>query len=189
MAADTTAGTATTEAPVPVATYLEENGVGVEPVAPGSLTDLSVSIPTPPDWSERQDPKLPASTQVIGKGDKYYPSAILTVFKLIGGVNAAEVVKHGLSDAELSRNFHRLDSSTADFHGFPSAMIQGSHDLGGQRVHTWFRMVVPTGRATSSPPAGQQYLVQLTIVTLADQAAKQAADVEAIMNGFTVAAR
>ncbi|HEU4363054.1 MAG TPA: LpqN/LpqT family lipoprotein [Mycobacterium sp.] len=182
------ASATTAEAPVPVAKYLEDSGVGVEQVAPGSLTDLTVSIPTPPGWSKRQDPNLPPGTQVIGQGDKY-PSAILTVFKLTGNVNAAEVVKHGLTDATLSRNFHRLDSSTADFHGFPSAMVQGSHDLGSQRVHTWFRMVVATGRATGSPPAGQHYLVQLTIVTLADQAAKQAADVEAVINGFTVAAK
>lgn len=180
-----TAATETsTEVPVPVATYLEHNGVGAEQVAPATLTDLTVSIPTPPGWSKRDNPNLPAGTQVIGKGERY-PSAILTVFKLTGDVNAAEIVKHGFADAELSRNFRRLDASTDDYRGFPSAMIQGSHDLNGQRVHTWFRMVVATG----SPPDDQHYLVQLTIITLADQAAKEAADVEQIMNGFTVAAK
>ncbi len=180
----TTAEPTATEVPVPVATYLEHNGVGAEQVAPGALTDLTVSIPTPPGWSKRDSPKLPAGTQVIGKGDKY-PSAILTVFKLTGEVKPAEIVQHGFADAELSQNFRRLDASTADYQGFPSAMVQGSHDLGGQRLHTWFRMVVATG----SPPGDQPYLVQLTIVTLADQAAKQAADAEAIMTGFTVAAK
>ncbi len=153
-------------------------------MAPNSLTDLTVSIPTPKGWSKRKNPKLPPTTEVIGKGDKY-PTAILTVFKLNGNVDAAEVVKHGLADAELSQNFHRLDSSAADFHGFPSAMLQGSHDLDGQRVHSWFRLVVATG----SPPASQRYLVQLSIITLADQAAAHAADVETIINGFTVAAK
>lgn len=180
----TTAAESTTESPVPIATYLEEHGIGVEQVVPAELTDLTVSIPTPPGWSKRENPALPAGTQVIGKGDRH-PSAILTVFKLTGDVDAAELVKHGFADAELSRNFRRLDASTDDYQGFPSAMIQGSHDLNGQRVHTWFRMVVATG----SPPAGQHYLVQLTIITPADQAAKEAADVEKIMKGFTVAAK
>ena len=174
-----------TEVPVPVATYLEHNGVGAEQVAPSSLTDLTVSIPTPPGWSKRENAQLAAGTQVIGKGDRKYPSAILTVFKLTGAVKPEEIVKHGFADAELARNFRRLDASTDDYQGFPSAMIQGSHDLGDQRLHTWFRMVVATG----SPPDGQHYLVQLTIVSLADQAVQQAADIETIINGFTVAAK
>ena len=136
----TAASATATEAPVPVATYLEEHGVGVEQVVPDSLPDLTVSIPTPPGWSKRADPTLPPGTQVIGTGDRY-PRAILAVFKLNGDVDASEVVKYGLADAELSRNFRR------------------------------------------------RYLVQLTIVTLADQAASQAAAVEAIMTGFTVAAK
>ncbi|MGH3563830.1 MAG: LpqN/LpqT family lipoprotein [Mycobacterium sp.] len=184
----TTSGTATTatttEAPIPIGQYLKDQGIVGEQVAPNSLTDLTVSIPTPPGWSKRKNPKLPADTQVIGKGDKY-PRAILTVFKVNGAFDAGELVKHGLADAELAPNFHKLDYSTADFHGFPSGMIQGSHDLDGQRVQSWFRMVIATG----SPPDNQRYLVQLSIITPADQAAAQAADVETIINGFTVAAK
>lgn len=182
----TTSSTATpTETPVPLGKYLEEQGVRAEPMAPDSLTDLTVSIPTPAGWSKRDNPTpLPGST-VIGKG-KTYPTAMLTVLMLTGKVNAAELADHVLADAELSQNFHKLDTSTDDFHGFPSVMIQGSQDLDGQRVHTWFRMVLATGRATGSL---QHYLVQLTIATLADQAAAQALDVEKIIDGFTVTAK
>ena len=64
-------------------------------------------------------------------------------------------------------------------------MVQGTYDLDGQRLHSWFRMVIATG----SEPANQRYLVQLSVTTPADEAAEQAADVEAVMNGFTVAAK
>lgn len=180
----TTPTTMVTGDPVPIGQYLQDKGVTAEPVAADALPDLQVSIPTPPGWSRIENPKLAPTTQVIAKGDKY-PRAILTVLKLTGEFDAADAVKHGFADAELQPNFHRLDASLDDFDGFPSAMIQGSHDLGGERVRTWFRMVIATG----SPPADQRYLVQLTIVTLADQAAAQAGDAETIMTGFTVAAK
>jgi hypothetical protein len=64
-------------------------------------------------------------------------------------------------------------------------MIQGSYDLNGKRLHSWSRIVIPTG----SPPDNQRYLVQLTITSMADQAFAQASDVEAIIAGFTVAAK
>lgn len=170
--------------PVPIGKYLQDKGVGAEQVAPNALPDLTVSIPTPPGWSKIQNPKLSPATEVIGKGDKF-PRAILTVLKLTGDFDPTEAVKHGFADAEMAPNFHRLDASLDDFDGFPSAMIQGSHDMDGQRLRTWFRMVIATG----SPSSDHRYLVQLTIVTLADQAAAQAADAEAIMQGFTVAAK
>ncbi len=44
-------------------------------------------------------------------------------------------------------------------------------------------MVIPVTPA----PAFQRYLVQLTVTTLADQAAAASTDVEAIISGFNVA--
>jgi hypothetical protein len=64
-------------------------------------------------------------------------------------------------------------------------MIQGSYDVEGTRLHSWNRIVIPTG----SPPTNQRYLVQLTITSLADQAVTQSTDIEAIIHGFVVAAK
>jgi hypothetical protein len=64
-------------------------------------------------------------------------------------------------------------------------MIEGSYGVSGNRLHTYNRMVIATGSA----PAQQRYLVQLAVTSLADQAAPDAADVEAIIKGFTVAAK
>ena len=121
---------------------------------------------------------------MISKGDKY-PTARLVVFKLRGDFDPAQVIKHGNDDAQLFENFKQLDASTANFNGFPSSKIQGSYDLDGTRLHSFNRIVIPTG----SPPANQRYLVQLTITSLADQAVAQSSDIEAIIHGFVVAAR
>jgi hypothetical protein len=180
----TTTTTESSEPPVTVGRFLEDQGVGAEAVAPNALTDLTVSIPTPAGWTKKENAMLPATTLVIGKGDKL-PRAILSVVRLNGDFDAREAIKHGVVDAQLSKNFRLLDASNEDYQGFPSSMVQGTHDMEGQRLHSWFRMVIATGSA----PASQRYLVQLAVTSFNDQAPKQAADVEAIMNGFTVAAK
>lgn len=176
--------TTTTVAPVPLSQYLESIGVTGEQVAPNTLTDLTVSIPTPPGWEKVEKPDITASTEMIAKHGRY-PTAMLMVFKLRGDFDPADVVKHSNADAELADNFKRLDESTANFRGFPSSMIQGSYDVKGVRLHGFNRVVIATG----SPPANQRYLVQLTVTSLADQAVPESSDIEAIINGFTVAAK
>ena len=173
-----------TQAPVPFAQYLESSGVSGEAVAPGKLPGLTVSIPTPPGWQKVDKPNIAPTTEAIGKGGNF-PTAMLMVFKLNGDFDAAELVRHGNADATLADNFKLLDQSGANFHGFPSSMIEGSYDLGGQRLHTYNRIVIPTGSA----PDHQRYLVQLAITSLAEQAAPDAADIQAIIHGFTVAAK
>ncbi|MDD7811243.1 LpqN/LpqT family lipoprotein [Mycobacterium sp. CSUR Q5927] len=170
------------QAPVTVGRYLEDQGVAAEAVAPNALTDLTVSIPTPPGWTKKESPTLPKTTLVIGKGETF-PRAILSAVKLDGNFDSHEAIKHGVVDAQLSPKFRLLDASNEDYQGFPSSMVQGTYEMNGQRLHSWFRMVMATGSA----PADQRYLVQLAITGLHDEAPKQAADVEAIMNGFTVA--
>ena len=176
--------TTTTASPVPLSQYLESIGVSGEQVPPNTLTDLTVSIPTPPGWEKVEKPDIAPATEMIAKHGTY-PTAMLMVFKLRGDFDPADVVKHGNADAELSQNFKRLDESTADFHGFPSSMVQGSYDLNGIRLHGFNRIVVATG----SPPDNQRYLVQLTVTSLANQAVPESADIEAIITGFTVAAK
>jgi Probable lipoprotein LpqN len=180
----TTTSPTTSQTPMPIAQYLESVGVTGEPIAPSKLTDLTVSMPRPPGWVKYSNPNLAPGTEVIAKYNTY-PTAMLMVFKLNGDFDTAEAIRHGYVDAEVSQNFTRLNASTDDFRGFPSAMIEGSYDLNGQRLHSWNRVVIATG----SPPANQRYLLQLTITTQADKAAAQASDIESIIEGFTIAAK
>lgn len=170
------------EATVPISAYLEQKGVLGEPVAPDKLTDLTVSIPTPKGWQPYQNPKMAPGTRMIAKGPTY-PTAMLMVFTLEGEFDAAEAIKHANVDARMSEGFQELNTSSADFGGFPSSMIEGSYDLNNARMHTYNRIVIATG----AQPARQRYLVQFTVTGFADKAAEEAPDIEAIIKGFTVA--
>ena len=64
-------------------------------------------------------------------------------------------------------------------------MIEGSYNLGDQRLHSINRIVIAKGAGEDA----DRYLVQLTVTSLADQAVADAVDVEAILHGFTVAAK
>ena len=172
------------EKPVPLSQYLQNIGVTGQPVAPAALTDLTVSIPTPPGWAPFTSPNISPQTLIISQGGKF-PTARLVVFKLNGDFDPAQVIKHGNDDAQLFENFKQLDASGAPYNGFPSSMIQGSYDVDGMRLHSWNRIVIPTG----SPPAHQRYLVQLTITGLANEAAAQSTDINTIIHGFVVAAK
>jgi len=179
--ATTTTTTTTNGAPVPIAKFLEDAGVRGEPVAPQKLADLTVTMPQPKGWQQYNNPNFAPGTQVIAKGDSY-PTAMLVVLKLTGDFDVNEAVKHGYVDAELSQNFKRLNASTDNWHGFPSSMIEGSYDLNGRRMHSYNRIVIPTG----APPANQRYLVQLTVTGYAEKAAEEATDIEAVIAGFDV---
>lgn len=174
----------TIEKPVPLSQYLENIGVDGQQVAPDALAGLTVSIPTPAGWSRYRSPKITPETVLLSMGGKY-PTARLVVFALNGDFDPAAVIQHGNDDAQLFENFKQLDAATADFNGFPSSMIQGSYDLDGTRLHSWNRIVIATGAA----PAKTRYLVQLTITSLATEAVAHAADIEAIIGGFVVAAK
>lgn len=170
------------EQPVPIATYLEQKGVVGEPIPADKLTDLTVTYPTPPGWKPFVNSNLSPGTRMIAKGTTY-PTAMVIVFKLNGDFDVDEAIGHGYVDAEMSENFKRLNASMDNFRGFPSAMIEGSYDLNGARMHSYNRIVIATG----APPANQRYLIQFTVTGYADKAAEEAPDIEAIIRGFNVA--
>ncbi|MCV7150035.1 LpqN/LpqT family lipoprotein [Mycolicibacterium pyrenivorans] len=184
--ATTTAPAATTDADrVPIAAFLEKAGVIGEPVVFDKLTDLTVSMPTPPGWTPYQGTNLAPGARMIVKGDTY-PTAMLMVFELDGDFDAREAVTHGNVDAEMSENFTELNSSATDFGGFPSSMIEGSYDLNGSRMHTYNRIVIATGAPQKPGAGGQRYLIQFTVTGYADKAAEESTDMETIISGFTV---
>lgn len=186
----TKSSTTTTTAPAagkpePFSKYLDSIGVSGEQVDPNALPDLTVSMPTPPGWSPYTSAKLNPNTKVISRGGKY-PTAMLMAFRLRGAnFDPADAIKHGNADAQMLENFRQLDASNADFHGFPSSMVQGSYDAEDTRLHSYNRVVIATG----SPPGRQRYMVQLTVTSLANEAVTQSTGIEAVISGFVVAAK
>jgi hypothetical protein len=178
----TTTTTAASDKPQPIAEYLYGLGVTGEQVPLDKLTDLTVTLPKPPGWTKYANPNFSPGTTMIAKNNTY-PTAMVVVLKLTGNFDVAEALKHTSVDAEMNKNFTKLNSSNDTFNGFPSAMIEGSYDGGdGRRLHTYNRMVIPVTPA----PKFQRYLVQFTVTTLADQAAAQSDDIEAVIKGFSV---
>jgi Probable lipoprotein LpqN len=183
-----TSATATTTVPttsqtlVPLARYLEGAGVQGQPVAPSALTDLTVTLPRPAGWEKYSNANFSPQTEMIARNDTY-PTAMLMVFRLQGGFDAQEAVRHATADAMLSPGFTKLNESFTDFDGFPSAMIEGSYDgANDRRLHSYNRVVIPVTPA----PEFQRYLVQLTVTSLADRAVADADDIQGIIDGFTI---
>ncbi|QEM43387.1 LpqN/LpqT family lipoprotein [Mycolicibacterium grossiae] len=184
----TTTTPSETAKPEPISSFLEKAGVTGQTVAPEELTDLTVTIPTPAGWQPYQNTNMAPGTRMIAKGDTY-PTAMILVFRLTGDFDVREALKYADGDAKLSENFKQLNASAADFGGFPSSMIEGSYDLNGRRMQTYNRIVIATGTPPKPGAPGQRYLVQLTVTTFADQAQQEGPDIEAIIKGFTVAAK
>ncbi len=176
--ARTTETTAAT--PTPIAQYLAGVGVTGQQLPLDKLTGITVTLPRPPGWSTYDNPNFSPGTEAIAKNNTY-PTALVMAFKLDGGFDVEAALKYADDDAELTKNFTRLNYSDDDFNGFPSAMIEGSYDSGSTRLHTYNRIVLP---ATAD---FDRYLVQFTVTTLADQAAAQAPDVLKVIEGFSVA--
>ncbi len=168
--------------PVPIAEYLASMGVTGQQVALDKLTGLTVTLPRPAGWTRYANPSFSPGTEAIARNNTY-PTAMVMVFKLDGNFDVPAALEHADADAELSKDFKKLNFSTEDFKGFPSSMIEGSYDLNGTRVHTYNRIVIPVTGA----PNFQRYLVQFTVTGLADQAAAQAGEIQQVIDGFTVA--
>lgn len=174
--------TTVSTSPTPIAEYLSGVGVTGQQVPLDKLTDLTVTLPRPPGWTKYSNPNFSPGTEAIAKNNTY-PTAMVMVFKLDGNFDIPAALEHADDDAELSKNFTRLNYSNADFDGFPSSMIEGSYDHSGKRLHTYNRIVFPV---TSK---FDRYLVQFTVTTMADQAAAVAADAQAVIEGFSVAVK
>jgi hypothetical protein len=185
----TTSATPTsTDKPISISTYFDNIGVTGAPVAPDKLTDLTVVVPSPPGWKPYVNANLSPGTRTIARGDTY-PTAMLLVFQLDGNFDPAEALKHADGDAKLSKDFKQLNASADNFRGFPSAMIEGTYDLNGQRMQSYNRVVIASGTPARANLPGQKYLIQLTVTAFADQAQADGPDIEAIIKGFTVKAK
>lgn len=178
------APTPTDDRVVPIAVFLEQEGVIGAPMTPDDLTGITITMPRPQGWQLITDPNYPQAYEILRKTVEsgYSPQALLMVFKLSGDFDIAEAIDHGYADAQMSQDFTQLNASIENFNGQPSAMIEGSYTLLEQRLHTYNRIVIPT----SAPPAAERYLIQFTVTTAADQAAAHAADVEQLISGFKV---
>ena len=115
-----------------------------EPVSPDQADRHHRVDPHPAGLATGQPGEHPADHRVDRQG-RQLPQRHADRVQARRGFDAKELVKHGNDDARLAQNFKQLESSDADFHGFPSSMIEGSYNLGNQRLHTINRIVIAHG--------------------------------------------
>ena len=144
----TTSTTTPTAKPVPCRSICKASELPGQPVAPGDVPDLRVSIPTPQGWAPFDQPEHhPANADHL-QGRRIPDGKA-------GGVPARTEISTSPSHQARQRRcatVRELQAAGrlgAPFSGFPSSMIQGSYDLDGMRLHSWNRIVMPTG----PPPA------------------------------------
>ncbi|WP_325096613.1 LpqN/LpqT family lipoprotein [Mycolicibacterium vinylchloridicum] len=174
-----TAAPSSTDAPQPIVEFLYGHQVVGEQVPLDKLTGITVTLVAPPGWIRPAKTNFSPGTEVIAKAGTD-SMATVVVLKLSGNFDVGEALGHANVDAEKSKNFTKLNASTADFDGFPSSMIEGSYDTDSKRLHTYRRVVIPV------TPDFQRYLVLFSVTTAADQTVTEAGDVEAIIKSFSV---
>ena len=130
-----------------------------------------------------QKPDIAPATELIAKDGKY-PTAMLMVFKLRGDFDAADVVKHGNVDANCRKS---SSGSTSRRRLQRVPLGDDPRQLRDQR-HPAAR-VQPDRHPHRFATGQERYLVQLTITSLAEQAVADSDEIEAIIAGFTVAAK
>lgn len=166
--------------------FFAEHGVKMEPQVSDNFTALNIVLPMPTNWTKVPDPNVPNAFAVIAdrtSKDLYTPNAQVVVYKLVGDFDPKAGISHGYVDSQKLPGWRTIDMSMADFHGFPSAFIEGSHTEGSQVLNTSRRHVIATSGT-------DRYLVSLSVNwSAANQGISAAADAtDAIVSGFRVSA-
>jgi hypothetical protein len=164
--------------------YLQSKGIVLEPQKPEDFKALDITLPMPPRWTRVPDPNVVDPFVVIANrsGTSLYTSnAQVVVYKLIGDVDPREAISHGFVDSQQLSAWKTAGASLADFGGYPSSIIKGTYRQNNMTLSTIRRHVIATSGA-------DRYLVSLAVTTGAGQARAESPAIEAIVNGFRVAA-
>lgn len=165
--------------------YLASRNVGMEAQTPGGFTALNIVLPRPTGWTQVPDPNVPDAFAVIADrvgGDGLYTSnAQVVVYKLVGDFDAREAIRHGFVDSQQLTAWRATGGSIADVGGVPTSIIEGTYRENNMTLNTSRRHIIATSGT-------DRYLVSLSVTTAESQSVAAADAVDAIVNGFRVAA-
>ncbi|GAA2547016.1 LpqN/LpqT family lipoprotein [Mycolicibacterium diernhoferi] len=193
----TTTATAPAAAPRPVSVplspnpsgtirdYLASRNVAMEPQVPTNFSALNIVLPRPTGWTQVPDPNVPDAFAVIADrvgGDGLYTSnAQVVVYKLVGDFDAREAIRHGFTDSQQLTAWRATGGSIAEVNGVPTSIIEGTYRENNMTLNTSRRHIIATSGT-------DRYLVSLSVTTAESQSVAAADAVDAIVNGFRVAA-
>ena len=163
-----------------VAEYLAAHAVSVSPLARADAATLGVELPLPAGWETVPAEQFPGTTDVsveprMADGG-FAPNAVLLVGSLSTRIDADQLLECSFTDARALSGWAEAASSSAPFGGYPSSFVRGTFVAESWELAVTTRYVVLDSDA--------QYLVQLTVTTLADQIDSLGFDIAAINDGL-----
>lgn len=164
--------------------YLKNQGVKVEPQTQQTLKAIRIGVQQPVGWFVNMNFQIPNTYLVITNtgaiDDGFAPNAVVIVHKLIGKVDAREVIRRGYVDTQRFKNFKQTSASMADYKDHPSSVIEGIFDNeSGQSLQILNRYVMVS--------AGEQnFVVLLSVTTTAAQAGALKSDVRTLDGGLSI---
>lgn len=165
--------------------YLASRNVAMEVQTPSGFTALNIVLPRPTGWTQVPDPNVPDAFAVIADrvgGDGLYTSnAQVVVYKLVGDFDAREAIRHGFVDSQQLTAWRATGGSIAEVGGVPTSIIEGTYRENNMTLNTSRRHIIATSGI-------DRYLVSLSVTTAESQSVAAADAVDAIVNGFRVAA-
>ncbi|QII05460.1 hypothetical protein BH93_08770 [Rhodococcoides fascians A25f] len=167
--------------PTTIAEYLNANAIRVSPLDGAAAAELGITVPVPAGWQTLDPAQFPGATQVIVEPNLvengFAPNAVLLVGALSRTIDPEALMALGFGDGRAMPGWVEREASAASWLGWPSRFIRGSYVAQQLEAAVTTRYVL-VGVDT-------QYLVQLTVTTLASQLDALAFDVTAINDGLT----
>lgn len=167
--------------PTTIAEYLNAHAIRVSPLDGAAAAELGITVPVPAGWQTLDPAQFPGATQVIVEPNLvengFAPNAVLLVGALSRTIDPEALMALGFGDGRAMPGWVEREASSASWLGWPSRFIRGSYVAQQLEAAVTTRYVL-VGVDT-------QYLVQLTVTTLASQLDALAFDVTAINDGLT----
>ncbi|WP_157897119.1 LpqN/LpqT family lipoprotein [Mycobacteroides salmoniphilum] len=164
--------------------YLKDQGVKVEPQTQQTLKVVRIGVQQPVGWLVNMNFQIPNTYLVITNtgaiDDGFAPNAVVIIHKLIGKLDAREVIRRGYVDTQRFKNFKQTSASMADYKGRPSAVIEGTFENeSGQSLQVLNRYVMVSVEE-------QNFVVLLSVTTTAAQAGALESDVRTLDGGLNI---
>ncbi|WP_084721580.1 LpqN/LpqT family lipoprotein [Rhodococcus marinonascens] len=164
--------------------YLDAHHVSCTPCHPDTAYPVSVSIPQLPDWVPAPPDTAPDAHTILVNpthtAQNWCPNAVLLHGKLSPAIDAEQLLACAFTDSRRLPDWREYEWNRFRYQGHPSAFIRGVYTVGQWTLSATTRYIA----ITNGP---DQYLTQLTVTTLLDQADELDIDVTVMNVGLTIA--
>ncbi|AOW92553.1 hypothetical protein BFN03_07115 [Rhodococcus sp. WMMA185] len=163
--------------------YLDAQQVTCTPSQPDAAAPVSVTIPQLPGWELAPPEAVPGAYTVLANptntSENWCPNAVLLHGELSAPVDAEQLLTCAFTDSRRLPDWRENESNRVPYQGHPSAFVRGVYIAEQWTVSATTRYVVVTH-------GSRQFMTQLTVTTLLDQADDLEVDVTVINVGLTI---